>query len=419
MDNPRSAIGAIKGYFYQFDKTILELLKRSDEDVICIEGVEDIDLKTADDNTAIQCKYYESTEYNSSVIAPPIRLMLKDFAERVFNNRESYKYTLYGYYSKGHDKLTLPLTVEYLKDNFLIYHEYEKKDNDKKGDEKRIKKRIEVHTDLGLTDQHLSDFINLLTIDIHAPSYDEQIKYVLDAIKVIYSCSVFEAEFYYYNNAISLIKKYSTLKGEENRRILPLDFRNRIDNKRILFDIWFSIFKSETIYCKELREKYFPSVMNTSNFDRIFIFENNGYKINEVVELIVVILNRWSAISIKIKERDRFCPYIYIHGMSSSDLLELKLALRASGYPPMDGYDFHGATFNCESLMRDVNDISFYKLRFINDINVIDDILSRSTRKKEIYQFYINEPIYDYESKRDKVVKIQVKSLEMCKRILK
>ena len=39
MDNPRSAIGAIKGYFYQFDKTILELLKRSDEDVICIEGV--------------------------------------------------------------------------------------------------------------------------------------------------------------------------------------------------------------------------------------------------------------------------------------------------------------------------------------------------------------------------------------------
>lgn len=419
MDNPRSAIGAIKGYFYQFDKTILELLKRSDEDVICIEGVEDIDLKTADDNTAIQCKYYESTEYNSSVIAPPIRLMLMDFAERVFNNRESYKYTLYGYYSKGHDKLTLPLTVEYLKDKFLIYHEYEKKDNDKKGDEKRIKKTIEVHTDLGLTDQHLSDFINLLTIDIHAPSYDEQIKDVLDAIKVIYSCSVFEAEFYYYNNAISLIKKYSTLKGEENRRILPLDFRNRIDNKRILFDIWFSIFKSETIYCKELREKYFPSVMNTSNFDRIFIIENNGYKINEVVELIVVILNRWSAISIKIKEENRFCPYIYIHGMSSSDLLELKLALRASGYPPMDGYDFHGATFNCESLMRDVNDISFYKLRFINDINVIDDILSRSTRRKEIYQFYINEPIYDYESKRDKVVKIQVKSLEMCKRILK
>ncbi|EOQ26032.1 TPA: hypothetical protein OUK35_003711 [Citrobacter freundii] len=419
MDNPRSAIGAIKGYFYQFDKTILELLKRSDEDVICIEGVEDIDLKTADDNTAIQCKYYESTEYNSSVIAPPIRLMLKDFAERVFNNRESYKYTLYGYYSKGHDKLTLPLTVEYLKDNFLIYHEYEKKDNDKKGDEKRIKKRIEVHTDLGLTDQHLSDFINLLTIDIHAPSYDEQIKDVLDAIKIIYSCSVFEAEFYYYNNAISLIKKYSTLKGEENRRILPLEFRNRIDNKSILFDIWFSIFKSEAIYCKELREKYFPSVMNTSNFDRIFIIENNGYKINEVVELIVVILNRWSAISIKIKEGDRFCPYIYIHGMSSSDLLELKLALRASGYPPMDGYDFHGAIFNCESLMRDVNDISFYKLRFINDINVIDDILSRSTRRKEIYQFYINEPIYDYESKRDKVVKIQVKSLEMCKRILK
>ncbi len=85
----------------------------------------------------------------------------------------------------------------------------------------------------------------------------------------------------------------------------------------------------------------------------------------------------------------------------------------------MDGYDFHGADFNCESLMRDVNDISFYKVRFINDINFIDDILLRSTKAKEIYQFYVNEPFYHYESKQDKVVKIQVKSLDMCKRILK
>lgn len=205
MDNPRSAIHAIKGYFYQFDKTILELLQRSDNDAIYIEGIEDIDLKTVDDNTAIQCKYYESTEYNSSVIAKPIRLMLKDFADRVFNSKESYKYTLYGFYSKGHDKLTLPLTVEYLKDNFLIYHEYEKKD--KGDDKKRIKKTIETHIELGLNEQHLSDFISLLTIDINAPSYDKQINEVLDKIKDVYSCSAFEAEFYYYNNAISLIKK--------------------------------------------------------------------------------------------------------------------------------------------------------------------------------------------------------------------
>lgn len=41
----RSAIDTIKGYFYQFDYTILSLLKLSqDTDAITIEGIEDIDI---------------------------------------------------------------------------------------------------------------------------------------------------------------------------------------------------------------------------------------------------------------------------------------------------------------------------------------------------------------------------------------
>ncbi|WP_346081338.1 DUF4297 family anti-phage-associated protein [Gibbsiella dentisursi] len=413
MDNPRSAIHAIKGYFYQFDKTILELLQRADDDVIYIEGVEDIDLKNANDNTAIQCKYYESSEYNSSIIAKPIRLMLKDFADRFFNKKECYKYTLYGYYSVGHHKLTLPLTVDYLKEKFLTYNEFEKKDKEK------IKKTVETHTELGLNDQHLSTFIDLLTIDINAPSYDEQIKRIFDIISNIFSCSEFEAEYYYYNNAISIIKKYSTIKGEENRKITPIDFKRQIDNKNILFDIWFSIFKKDNQYCSGLREKYFPSVFNTNNYDRFFLFEDSGYKPNELVELVGLIFKRWASTSIRKRKEDRFCPYFYIHGLPQKNLLELKLALRKAGYPPMDGYDFYGDSFNCDSIMRDINDISFYKIRFINDIKDIDEILSRSIKRKEIYQFYINEPIYSYESQQDKVIKIQVKSLDMCKRILK
>ncbi|HAS1185996.1 TPA: hypothetical protein I3819_004381, partial [Enterobacter cloacae] len=112
MDSPRSAIHAIKGYFYQFDKTIVELLHTQDDDVIYVEGVEDIDLKNADEITAIQCKYYENTEYNHSVIAHPIQLMLKDYAKRLAGKEDIYKYTLYGHYPSGHDKLTLPLTIE-------------------------------------------------------------------------------------------------------------------------------------------------------------------------------------------------------------------------------------------------------------------------------------------------------------------
>ena len=73
----RTAIDIIKGYFYQFDHTIAQLLELKDDvDSIAVEGVEDIDIMSATDETAMQCKYYAKTEYNHSVIARPIRLMI-------------------------------------------------------------------------------------------------------------------------------------------------------------------------------------------------------------------------------------------------------------------------------------------------------------------------------------------------------
>jgi hypothetical protein len=44
----REAIDTITGYFYQFDKSLLELLKQYDDKAsICMEGIEDIDVVSA------------------------------------------------------------------------------------------------------------------------------------------------------------------------------------------------------------------------------------------------------------------------------------------------------------------------------------------------------------------------------------
>ena len=40
----RSATATIKGYFYQFDQTIVSLLEATKHGSITVEGVEDIDL---------------------------------------------------------------------------------------------------------------------------------------------------------------------------------------------------------------------------------------------------------------------------------------------------------------------------------------------------------------------------------------
>ena len=44
MARTREATATIKGYYYQFDLFILELLQLpSDDDRVCLEGIEDVD----------------------------------------------------------------------------------------------------------------------------------------------------------------------------------------------------------------------------------------------------------------------------------------------------------------------------------------------------------------------------------------
>ena len=92
----RSAIDTIRGYCYQFDKSILEVLSlESDTDSIEVEGIEDVDIVQQGELSAIQCKYYEKTSYNHSVIAKPIRLMLEHFSK---NTDQIGNYHLFRHY---------------------------------------------------------------------------------------------------------------------------------------------------------------------------------------------------------------------------------------------------------------------------------------------------------------------------------
>ena len=118
----RSATDTIKGYFYQFDYSICQLLNLPlNTDQITVEGIEDVDIESLSRTTAVQCKYYSKTEYNHSVIAKPIRLMLSHFAELKNNNSPVVQYHLYGHYKSGQNKLTLPIDLIFLKDKLLTF----------------------------------------------------------------------------------------------------------------------------------------------------------------------------------------------------------------------------------------------------------------------------------------------------------
>ena len=57
MARTREATATIKGYYYQFDLFILELLQLpSDDDRVCLEGIEDVDRIIDGGINDIQCK---------------------------------------------------------------------------------------------------------------------------------------------------------------------------------------------------------------------------------------------------------------------------------------------------------------------------------------------------------------------------
>lgn len=93
----RAADYTIKGFLYQFNKTLLEILNSSDGSNITVEGiVEDVEIVTPSVMTAIQCKYHEAIEtFTPSSIFKPLLQMMHHFHTHPDAN---IRYILFAHY---------------------------------------------------------------------------------------------------------------------------------------------------------------------------------------------------------------------------------------------------------------------------------------------------------------------------------
>ncbi len=407
----RAAIDTIRGYFYQFDYSISRLLELTDDNsTIVVEGIEDVDIKTANEETAIQCKYYAKTEYNHSVIAEPVRLILNHFKEVKAGTKSKLKYKLRGFYKSGQDKLTLPISVQFLKNNFLTYIRSEKI----KGSIVKVKHFH--HSEIELDDAALEEFITLLEIDINAKGYEDQFNDILAKLRTIFDCSQFMAEYLYYNNALGIIRKLSKEHLYENRRITKGDFLKRINNRKVLFNEWFVGIKGEKAHFENLRKEYFGSV-NILYKERYFLIEAkpDTYSRGEIKDVINHTIRKFTKI---IKQPHPFCPYIYLHGINATELIEIKRDLIEDGILIHDGFDFEGSSFNPESLYKRTSVTHPIKVKFLNDLQYLNQVLVLSGRKSEIYQFYQTDSFFDFNNPSVKEIKIQVTQLKNIKSIV-
>ncbi|WGV12559.1 hypothetical protein QJS82_10295 [Psychrobacter maritimus] len=400
----RSAIHTIKGYFYQFDYTILQILNQQNlENRLTLEEIEDLDIEAADETTAVQCKYYEKTEYNHSVIAKPIRLMLKDFIERKRNNSKKVSYKVYGYYKSGQEKLILPINLDFLKSKFLTY------------EKNKIEHRY--HEVLVATDDELVQFISILDVDINAYEYDHQLGLIREKLIEIFGCDSFEAENYYYNNALNEIKKLSVESNVSNRKVSKSEFLIKIDNKQIVFNKWFLKLKGRTEYFKKLRSQFFSS-LNTEAFDRFFLIEVNieKYSRADLIELILIISNKYSKVTRRMPEK--FCPFIFISKIDEREILEVKKIMKSSGKRCIDGYEFQGDKFSTNLMLEPISSENPIYFKFLNNSEDLETMLEACSNIVHIYQFYLKEPFFHYNNSSIKHIKIELKEASDIKEII-
>ncbi len=231
---------AIKGYKYQFDKALLELLKADDPDQqIYLEQIQDIN----SDGCVIQVKYMETQKFFPSKIKKPIIQLLEEFKLLGPLSDSTRRYYLYCYF---------------------------------------LDKKEEIKTiDLGFLDKILGtekssfkESIKKIFLDnfilVFSPTFQKQFEGVISEIKKLFVCSGDEAVFYY-SNLIGYLEKV-VISGQvgDERCCTKREITEHIrDGKKLIFNAAFRGYKGEEAFFKFIKSKFVKARRNQDSF--IFI----------------------------------------------------------------------------------------------------------------------------------------------------
>lgn len=390
----RSATATIKGYFYQFDQTIVRLLEGSKHASVTVEGIEDIDLDDGNDSAFVQCKYYEGSEYNHSLIKEAVIHMLRHFHAAGCPDGQVFKYRLYGHYKCGQHKLALPLTDDFLKANFLTY--------------KQDKVEHKVHEELGITGSQLAAFRSLLDIDVHALSYDAQqtrLRRLLES--EIPGCSAVDAEVFYYPSAINVIQSLAIQADETKRGITKEMFLREVDRKDVIFSVWLREKFGADYYARSIRRKYFHfGRTRMPKASRFFVIDMTGeFNVGKTTQMLIRMGEFFSHKEhVRTPSADRFCPYVLLRGITPTELTEIKESLWGQGVVFNDGYPFHGAGFSPKALTADPTKEQPWRIKFVpSDDQLASTIAAAAGSVIEVYDFYKAAPLTSAHIPKDKV----------------
>jgi hypothetical protein len=361
---------AIKGFEYQIDKNILEILKETDVNkAINIEQNQDID--TAD--FVMQVKYKEATKFTPSKIKMPVIQLI---GEHIKNNTKQY--ILYCYFK-----------------NFNGYTE-----------------STSIDSILGLsktnyTQQQKTDFEKSFKLNF-APQFDIQLE---QTIREIQNLDYNEDEsIIFHSRASNYLRKLvvdNSPNQISNRTCTKNDLIELFKNDRkVIFKNSFRFFKGEDSYFKKMKKDFFTS-NNVDKTIKIFIIELDG---SESKSEIVLLLKTISEKYFKQLVRDvkGEAPFFFIRNIDSQKTIEIKEQLVEAKLIFKDGYDFLNSKFNLISITSKSSKENRISIKIINNEAELNQVIDFNFKTlKEVYQFFKSKPIVITQDIKETNIEIQ------------
>jgi hypothetical protein len=200
----RTADYTIQGFLYQFNKSLVELLKSQDESVVTVEGVvEDLEVIESDIVKAIQCKYHESKSgFDLSDIYKPVLQMLDNFHD---NTDKRIEYVLFCHFPEKVGDPELSLTKDQINEILNTTNKQFQKYISK------LKNKVDI--DLFLTKFKIEFGESLPNLEMEAKNLLKDRGWSQD-----------DVDYIFYPNAFHTIATISTKHNEEDRKIIKQDF---------------------------------------------------------------------------------------------------------------------------------------------------------------------------------------------------
>lgn len=240
---------AIKGFEYQIDKTLLEVLLTSNNDsVIRLEQIQDIDT----DAYVIQVKYKEATKLTPSVIRKPIVQLIEEFITTP--NRD---YILYCYFADNNG-YTEDVDLEFL-DRIL-------------GGEKD-----------NFSDNIKANFLGKFKLSF-SPEFQSQYESVLQTLQNLPYCSSVDDAQYYYSILVDYLRKKVINNVPNNaglRQVTKIELLSHLNNgRRIVFMPAYLDFVGQQAYFKLLKSRFRKPIKNQNT-----IFKYGNIEIDDSCSL--------------------------------------------------------------------------------------------------------------------------------------